>query len=140
MENLFTSVEQWFSVDVLINLTIVSIISFIASLVIIPIILIRLPSDYFNSCTPHRWMTKHHPILRTIGIIVKNSLGVIFIIAGFIMLFLPGQGILTILIGISFMDFPNKRKLEIKIIQQPVILKTINTMRQKHNRPPLTLP
>ncbi|MCP5246497.1 MAG: hypothetical protein H6937_11365 [Burkholderiales bacterium] len=139
MDNILITIEQWIPVEVLINLTIISIISFIASLVIIPIILIRLPHDYFDIRIPRYWMKDHHPVLRILGLIVKNIVGGIFFLAGFIMLFLPGQGILTMLIGISFMDFPKKRLLEAKIIEQPVILSTINTMRQKCNKSPLIL-
>lgn len=139
MDNLLITIEQWIPVEILINLTIISIISFIASLVIIPVILIRLPHDYFDIRIPRHWMKDHHPILRILGLIAKNILGGVFLIAGFVMLFLPGQGILTMLIGISFMDFPKKRLIEAKIIEQPVILNTINMVRQKCNKSPLTL-
>ncbi|SFL20037.1 Putative transmembrane protein (PGPGW) [Nitrosomonas aestuarii] len=139
MDNLLITVEQWISVDFLFKLTIISIISFVASLAIIPVILVRLPHDYFDTRAPRNWMKNHHPILRILGLIAKNIIGGAFLIAGFIMLFLPGQGILTMLVGLSFLDFPNKRLLEAKIIKQPIILSTINTMRQKYNKSPLTL-
>lgn len=139
MDSLLLAITQWVPVEILINLTIFSIVSFIASLVIIPIILIRLPYDYFDLRIPRLWMKNHHPVLRILGLIAKNLVGGVFMMAGFIMLFLPGQGILTMLIGISFMDFPKKRLLEARIIKQPVILNTVNNMRRKYNRPPLTL-
>lgn len=139
MDSLLAAIEQWIPVDVLIHLTIISLISFIASLVLIPIILIRLPYDYFDINVPRYWMKNHHPILRIFGLIAKNLLGGAFLIAGFIMLFLPGQGILTMLIGLSFVDFPKKRLLEARIIEQPVILRTINAMRQRYKKPPLIL-
>lgn len=140
MEDVFViTIQQWISADMLIGLTVASIIGFIGSLVAIPWILIRLPSDYFDIRVPRHWMKDHHPVLRTIGLIIKNIAGGIFLIAGFLMLFLPGQGLLTMLIGISFMDFPNKRKLEARIVGQPVFLKAINAMRQKFNKLPLTL-
>lgn len=139
MDSLLITIKQWIPIEVLINLTIISIISFIASLVIIPFILIRLPYDYFDLRIPRHWMKNHHPVLRILGLIVKNMVGGAFLLAGFIMLFLPGQGVLTMLIGISFMDFPKKRLLEARIIGQPAILNTVNNMRRKYNRPPLTL-
>ncbi|MCB1947890.1 MAG: hypothetical protein H6940_03220 [Burkholderiales bacterium] len=139
MDGLLAAIEQWIPVEVLIHLTIISLISFIASLAIIPVILIRLPHDYFDISVPRHWMKNHHPILRIFGLIAKNMLGGIFLLAGFIMLFLPGQGILTMLIGLSFIDFPRKRLLEARIIEQPMILRTINTMRQRYKKPPLTL-
>jgi hypothetical protein len=55
------------------------------------------------------------------------------------MLVLPGQGILTMLIGISLVDFPGKRQLERKLIGQPAVLNTINRVREKFGQPPLTV-
>jgi len=102
-------------------------------------ILVRLPADYFDTRTPRHWMKDHHPVLRLSGLIVKNIVGIVFLLAGFAMLFLPGQGVLTMLIGVSLMDFPKKRELEAKMVSQPTVLGVINSMRQKFGKPPLTL-
>lgn len=139
MEDIVITLQQWISSDILIGLTIASVVGFIGSLIAIPWILIQLPSDYFDLRIPRHWMKDHHPTLRIIGLIIKNFVGIIFLMTGFLMLFLPGQGLLTMLVGISFMDFPNKRKLEARIIGQPALLNTINMMRQKFKKPPLTL-
>ena len=84
-------------------------------------------------------MHDHHPVLRIVGLVLKNLLGVLLLFAGFLMLFLPGQGILTMLIGVSLTDFPGKRTLERKLVGQPAVLRTINKLREKFNRPPLTV-
>jgi UPF0716 family protein affecting phage T7 exclusion len=84
-------------------------------------------------------MEDHHPVLRVLGHLVKNMVGAIFLFAGFLMLFLPGQGILTMLIGISMLDFPGKRKVEAKLIGQPTVLQAINGMREKFGKPPLII-
>lgn len=125
--------------DVLVGFTIASVIGFISSLIIIPLILIRLPADYFDTRIPRHWMRDHHPVLRVIGLIIKNVVGLVFILAGFIMLFLPGQGLLTILIGISLIDFPKKRELEAKLIGSSKVYGTINNLRNKFGKPPLTV-
>lgn len=125
--------------DVLVGFTIASVIGFISSLIIIPLILIRLPADYFDTRIPRHWMRDHHPVLRVIGLIIKNVVGLVFILAGFIMLFLPGQGLLTILIGISLIDFPKKRELEAKLIGSSKVYCTINNLRNKFGKPPLTV-
>ena len=57
--------------------------------------------------------------------------------AGIAMLLLPGQGVLTILIGIMLLDFPGKRSLEFWIIRQRGVLKAANWIRRKSNHPPL---
>jgi hypothetical protein len=41
--------------------------------------------------------------------------------------------------GISLVDFPGKRQLERKLIGQPAVLNTINKVREKFGRPPLTV-
>ena len=56
------------------------------------------------------------------------------------MLALPGQGLLTIFMGLMLMNFPGKRSLELRIIRIPSILKSVNWMRAKADHPPLNLP
>ncbi|MEW6246741.1 MAG: PGPGW domain-containing protein [Nitrospirota bacterium] len=120
-------------------LAVLSVVGFIGTLIAIPYVLVRLPSDYFDIRVPRTWMKDHHPVLRMIGLIAKNAIGAVFFLAGFAMLFLPGQGILTMLIGISLMDFPGKRRLEAKLVGQPTVLQAINKMREKFGKPPLTV-
>jgi hypothetical protein len=139
MDGLLPTVQQWIPIDVLYGLAVASVIGFIGSLIAIPLILVRLPADYFDTRTPRHWMKDHHPVLRLLGVLVKNVVGVVFVLAGFAMLFLPGQGLLTILIGVSLMDFPKKRALEAKMVGQPTLLGVINSMRLKFGKPPLTM-
>jgi len=131
--------EALFSKEVLWGLFVLSIVGFIGSLIVIPFILVRLPPQYFDVRYPRTWMKEHHPVLRWVGLILKNVVGVVFFLAGVAMLFLPGQGLLTMLIGLSLMDFPGKRRLESKLVGQPKVLKTINAMRQQFGQPPLTV-
>lgn len=139
MNELLGIIQLSIPTNILVGLTMASIIGFVGSLVIIPFILVRLPADYFDIRFPRHWMRDHHPVLRVIGLIIKNVVGGAFILAGFIMLFLPGQGLLTILIGISLIDFPRKRELEAKIIGNQKILRAINNLRYKFGKPPLTV-
>ena len=139
MDELIATVEQYISTETLVTLTALSIVFFVGSLIAIPFILVRLPTEFFDTRVPRRWMENHHPVLRLLGHLAKNVVGAIFLFAGFLMLFLPGQGILTMLIGITMLDFPGKRKLEAKMIGQPAVLNAINGMREKFGKPPLTI-
>ena len=139
MDGLLATVQQWIPVEVLLGLAVAGVICFIGSLIAIPLILVRLPADYFDTRTPRHWMKNHHPVLRLLGLVIKNVVGVVFVLAGFAMLFLPGQGLLTMLIGVSLVDFPKKRVLEAKMVGQPTLLGVINAMRKKFGKPPLTL-
>jgi hypothetical protein len=88
---------------------------------------------------PRTFMPRANPAVRTIAIIAKNLVGFVLLMAGIAMLVLPGQGVLTMLIGISLMDFPKKRLLESKLIGQPLVFSGINRLRARFHKPPLTL-
>ena len=51
----------------------------------------------------------------------RNLYGSLLILAGIVMLFLPGQGILTILFGFLLLDFPGKRGLWRRMLAHPKI-------------------
>ncbi|RMH37079.1 MAG: hypothetical protein D6690_04155 [Nitrospirae bacterium] len=125
--------------NLLLALFVLSLVAFIGTLIAIPAILVRLPPDYFDENHPRTWMADHHPIIRGLGLFFKNVIGAIFIVAGIAMLVLPGQGILTLLIGISLIDFPGKRALERKLVSHPTVLSSINALRRKFGKPPLTI-
>ena len=139
MDGLLSTVQEYISTDTLIWLTALSVVFFVGTLIAIPFILVRLPADYFDIRVPRPWMQDRHPVLRIAGHVVKNAAGAVFVFAGFLMLFLPGQGVLTMLMGISMLDFPGKRKLEAKMIGQPTVLGVINNMRKHRGKPPLIL-
>ena len=116
-----------------------SLACFVGSLIAIPFILVRLPADYFDTRVPRNWMKHHHPVLKVLGHVLKNTFGAVFLTAGILMLFLPGQGILTMLIGVSLLDFPGKRRLEAKIVGRRGILNAINHVRSRFHKHPLIL-
>ncbi len=115
--------------------------SFVGALLIIPPLIARMPADYFISRRPpdESWRARH-PAIRWTVLILKNLLGVILAVLGAVMLVGPGQGLLTILIGISLVNFPGKRRLEIWILRQRLVWKSINWIRKRAKRPPLVLP
>lgn len=139
MDGLLDMVHQYVSTETLVTMTVLSVVFFVGSLIAIPFILVRLPADFFDVRVPRPWMENHHPVLRVLGHLVKNVIGVIFVLVGFLMLFLPGQGILTMLIGITLLEFPGKRNLEAKLIGQPTVLTAINSMRERFGKPPLII-
>jgi len=117
---------------------ILSVIALLGTLIMIPVLAIRIPEDYFKpkKRKPYRFPSQH-PVIHFIGLGLKNSLGILFILLGLAMLVLPGQGVITILIGIMMLNFPGKFALEQRIVQQPNVLRVINWMRAKANKPAL---
>jgi hypothetical protein len=111
---------------------------FFGTLLLIPWLLLRIPADYFHPDTRQLplW-ADHHPILRAILIVGKNLLGLVVFLMGVAMLFLPGQGLLTILIGLLLLDFPGKYQAERWFVQLGPVLKAVNWLRSKRSKPPL---
>lgn len=66
--------------------------------------------------------------------ILRNLLGGILLVSGILMLFLPGQGVLTILIALLFPEFPGKRKLIARILDNPRIQGGLNRFRRKFGK------
>jgi hypothetical protein len=114
---------------------------FVGGLVIMPILLARMRADHFvHPDPPTGSWRKRHPVIRLSVSVIKNGLGVVLLVAGILMLVLPGQGIITILVAISLLSFPGKRRLELLIVRQGPVLKGVNWIRAKAGRPPLILP
>jgi hypothetical protein len=118
-----------------------SAVMFVGTIVIIPIIVVRIPEDYFTRESRHNggWTPKH-PVLRLAILALKNLAGILLILTGILMLVGPGQGALSILIGIMLLDFPGKYRLETAIIRRRPVYRTINWIRAKAHRPPLKIP
>ena len=118
-----------------------SLFMFLTSLILIPMLVVHIPSDYF--LRKKRTLVNlqgRYSIIRLTGIVVKNIFGIVFVLAGLAMLILPGQGIITILIGIMMLNFPGKLAFERRIVQLPSVLRAINWMRAKANKPGLQVP
>ena len=115
--------------------------TFVGSLIIVPILVIRIPDDYFLA---RRRRVSHwrrlHPVPGIALLVLKNVCGIVFIVAGIAMLVLPGQGILTILIGVMLVNFPGKYRLERRFIRVRLVARSINWMRSRAGRPPLRMP
>jgi len=129
------------SPSILTGMAIFSAVTFVASLVIVPIILARLPSDYFANEKSNVIATYNkRPVLFILNKFVKNILGGLLILAGIAMLVLPGQGILTILIGLGITNFPGKYKLERKLVRNQTVFKSLNWMRKRASVEPFVYP
>lgn len=117
------------------------IITFSVSLAIVSVIVVKIPAEYFKEDYPRTILPNHHPAIRYLVIVGKNLLGLVLVALGIVMSLpgVPGQGILTILLGIMLLDFPGKQSLEHKLVSRPQVLKTINKLRQRFGKPELIL-
>ena len=129
---------EWFNVssEALWCLGLLSLITFFGSLLLVPWLVIKLPEDYFVSPRrPVSDLKRRHPLIHYLIIAVKNMIGILLIFSGIVMLVIPGQGLLTILLGLFLMDFSGKYHLERKLIQQKQIRESINWIRLRADKP-----
>jgi hypothetical protein len=103
--------------------------------------MVRIPADYFQKDRPRDLWSDRHPAVRFLGLFAKNVLGVLLVALGILMSIpgVPGQGILTILLGVMLLDFPGKSNLEHKLVSRPPVLKAINKLRHRFDKPSLVL-
>jgi archaellum biogenesis protein FlaJ (TadC family) len=113
---------------------IVSFVVFVSSLLLTPFLLGKIPQDYFVHTNQQKVEIKH--LGHLIIVISRTIVGFVLLIAGIIMLVTPGQGIISILLGLFLMEFPGKRKLELKLINHEPTFKALNWLRGKANKDP----
>ncbi len=118
-----------------------SVVLFVGSLIVMPILLCRVRPDYFvrRPPTEQSWSARTSAAM-LLWMIVKNIVGFVLLLMGIAMLVLPGQGLLTILVATTLLSFPGKRKLELRIVRQRHVRRAINWVREKARQPPLILP
>jgi len=106
----------------------------------VPLLVVRIPADYFAH--PRRsgaaWNRKR-PWFRWVWLVAKNALGGALLVAGALMLVLPGQGLLTLLIAVALLDFPGKFRLQRWVATRRGVIDSINWIRKKAGKEPLTL-
>lgn len=123
------------------RLALLSLLMFFGSLALLPFLVARIPVDYFTDAYRHRSrIERFHPIVYYSLRLLKNALAVLLVLAGIAMLVLPGQGLLTLLIGISLGDFPGKYRLERAIVRRDGVYRAINWLRARGGHPPLQHP
>jgi hypothetical protein len=104
-------------------------------------ILIGLPPDYFAASHARKPPGAERRALVWVGVALKTLLGATLVVLGVVLSFpgVPGQGLLTILAGLLLLEFPGKRRLLLKILQRPFVLRAINRLRAAFSRPPLAV-
>ena len=126
--------------DLLFLLGSLSIFILIISVFMMVLIISFLPEDYFKSENRNlisSVQNSRYPLLKLLVLITKNFFGVLLLLSGILMLVLPGQGILTIITGLVFMDYPGKYKFERKLLRQKGVINSINWIRSRLGKPSL---
>lgn len=118
-----------------------SLLTLVVSAVAVPVIVKRMPHDYFlEDDIKADELRNQHPVLRFIFLVLKNLVGGILLAGGILMLITPGQGLLTMVIGLMLMNFPGKRALEVRLIRVGPLKRAIDWIRERAGKRPLELP
>ena len=104
--------------------------STIASMLIAGAVLLTLPADYLREGdrAQRHWTAR---IGRTIAGVVLVAVGIVLSVPG-----VPGQGILTIVAGLTLIEFPGRHRLIRALIGRPTVLHAVNRLRIRFNRAP----
>jgi hypothetical protein len=118
-----------------------SVVLFAGSMAAVTFIVVSWPVEQFSRAGRRPLWANRHPIIRGAGLVMKNLAGAIVVVLGIVMALpgVPGQGILTALIGLTLLNFPGKAKLERRLISRPSIFKAVNGLRARFHKPPLEL-
>lgn len=136
-----SALTEWISAhrSLLEGLAAGSLVLLVVTLVVMPIVIIKLPEDYFIRDRRESVRRSGRSLVWAGVVLVKNAIGIVLILSGLAMLVLPGQGVLTILFGVALTNFPGKYRLERKIVNSPSVRSALDRVRSAAGRPPLRL-
>ena len=117
------------------------LVSFFANLGIVSLILVKIHADHFSKSRKTKFWAGPRPWLHAAKVIGKNIGGILLVALGVVLSLpgVPGQGLLTVLLGIMLLDFPGRDRLEQKLLSKPSILNSINKLRARFDKKPLEL-
>lgn len=119
-----------------IGVSLFSVACFVSSVLVASWAVKRLPADYLLRDIDG---PEHVPCGRVV-FVLRNLLGGLLLLLGFLMLFLPGQGLLTILAGLAVMSFRSKRRVERWLLLRPQLFAVVNQLRRRGGHPALLHP
>ena len=116
-----------------------TVVSTVGTTVAVGALLVWIPADHFT--VKQRGLRRRisSPALAWLYLIGKNLGGALLVVVGLLLAVpgVPGQGVLTIFVGLLLMDVPGKRRLLLGIVRRPRVLRSINRLRARYQRLPL---
>ena len=117
----------------------VSLATFLLSLLLIPLVVAKLPRDCFLRLQVHH-RRRRQGIGFLVLLLLRNFLGMMLLLAGIAMLFLPGQGLLTMILGLLLLSFPGKDRLILWLTASPSSRRSLDWLRSKSGKEPFLWP
>jgi hypothetical protein len=106
--------------------------STVLSMLIAGAVLLALPADYLREGdrSQRHWAAR---IVRNVAGVILIAVGIVLSVPG-----IPGQGILTILAGLTLIDFPGRHRLIRALLGRPAVLHAVNRLRVRFKRKPFS--
>ncbi len=118
-----------------------SLLLLVLSAALAPVVALWLPPDFLSADrTARPGSLSNRTVLGCLVKGARNMVGAALVLAGTVMLIMPGQGVLSIVVGLGLMDFPGKRRALRRLAAQRRVLRAINRFRVRFGRPPLQVP
>jgi hypothetical protein len=102
----------------------------LAGLAAMPIVIARLPADYFRRQHHAMRPLSRNPLLHHLLRLLRNVGGALLTLVGLVLLLGPGQGTLLILVGLMLMDFKGKHSLVRWLAGRRAIWATLGWLRR----------
>lgn len=117
------------------------VVSTAVSMAIVVAFVVRIPPGYFIGEASGVVRRFASPVGRVAYRFGKNALGLLLLGIGLVLALpgVPGQGLLTILVGLMLLDVPGKRRLALKLVRRAPVLRGLNRIRSRFDRPPLVV-
>ena len=128
----FRSIATW--------LALLSLFTLFLSLILLPFVVRRIPSDYFLKLSKEQPRLKGYDLKSLLIVLFRNIFGMLLLLSGVAMLFLPGQGLITIFVSLLLLEFPGKRRFVTYLTSKKSVQKSINWIRKKAKKSPIKWP
>jgi hypothetical protein len=131
----------WTGWEVAVAATVLSVASAVVSVFAVGAVLARLPADYFVNPAARAGYVKRHPVTHVLLVVGRNLLGYLLVLLGVVLSLpgVPGQGVLTILMGVMLIDLPGKDRFAWWLVARRPVLAAVNRLRARVGREPLVV-
>jgi len=117
----------------------ISLAMLVTTLIAFPFIIARLPVRYFAERSRPAPRSRH-TLVHWALTALKNLLGLALAISGVLLLLLPGQGVLTLIVGLAIMNYPGKFVIERWLVRRRRVMPALNWLRRRFGAPPFDDP
>ena len=117
----------------------VFVVATAAGLLLTSYVLLRIPANYFTHDRVTDSGVDKNPVVRLACRMIRSILGAGMILIGAALSLpgIPGPGLIVILLGITLLDFPGKRRFELWLVGRPAVIGAINRLRRRFGKPPI---